>query len=141
MKWQGRQRSSNIEDRRGNPGRVGGLGGGLNPFGRSGGGIPIPMGRTGGGIGGIIGIIVILGIIWLVTGTNPLEMLTGGQTSAPATTSSQSRPLPAAGQDELADFVGVVIKENEDLWTEVFAQNNIPYEVPKVVLFTGATES
>jgi uncharacterized protein len=142
MKWQGRQRSSNIEDRRGNsPGGLGGRGGlgggGLNPFGRGG---RIPMGRTGGGIGGIIGIVVILGIIWLVSGTNPLDMLTGGQTS-PATTSAQSRPLPAAGEDELADFVGVVIKETEDLWTQVFAENNIPYEVPKVVLFTGGTES
>jgi predicted metalloprotease len=98
------------------------------------------MGRRGGGIGGIIGIIVILGLIWLLTGTNPIDMLTGGQT-APATTSSESRPLPAAGEDELADFVGVVIKENEDLWTQVFAQNNIAYTVPAVVLFTGATDS
>lgn len=143
MRWQGRQRSSNIEDRRGAPGGLGGQrmgGGGLNPFGR-GGGIPIPMGRSGGGIGGIIAIIVILGLIWLLTGTNPLDMLTGGQTTSPATTSSQSRPLPAAGEDELADFVGVVIKETETLWTEVFAQNNMAYEVPKVVLFSGATET
>lgn len=144
MKWQGRERSSNIEDRRGNPGGLGGgglgRGGGLNPFGRSGGGIPIPMGRSGGGIGGVIGIVVILGLIWLLTGTNPLDMLTGGQTSS-ATTSSQSRPLPEAGQDELADFVAVVIKETETLWTDVFKQNNVAYEVPKVVLFTGGTSS
>jgi uncharacterized protein len=145
MKWQGRPRSTNIEDRRGTPGGTGGnfgrMGGGLNPFGRSGGGIPIPIGRSGGGIGGIIAIVVILGLIWMFTGTNPLDMLTGGQTSSPSTTSSQSRPLPQAGQDDLADFVGVVIKETETLWTEVFEQNNIPYEVPTVVLFTGGTES
>jgi predicted metalloprotease len=141
MKWRGRERSSNIEDRRGAGGGIGGLGGsrgGLNPFGR-GGGIRIPTGR-GGGIGGIIGIVVILGIIWVATGQNPLDMLTSGTGQAPSQ-SAQSRPLPQAGQDELADFVGVVIKENEDLWGEVFQQNNQSYTPPAVVLFTGQTES
>lgn len=139
MKWQGRERSSNVQDRRGaGGGGFGGAGGG-NPFGR-GGGIRLPTGR-GGGIGGIIGIVVILGIIWLVSGTNPLDMLAGGSTTGPASTSSQSRPLPAAGEDELADFVSVVVKETEDLWTEVFAQNNVPYTPPQVVLFTGATDT
>jgi predicted metalloprotease len=114
----------------------GGLG--SNPFGQ-GGGIRLPTGR-GGGIGGIIGVVVILGIIWFATGTNPLDMLTGGGTTAPST-SSQSRPLPQAGEDELADFVGVVTKETENLWTEVFRQNNMTYQPPTVVLFTAATQS
>ena len=111
MKWRGRERSSNIEDRRGAP--RGGLGGGLgsNPFAR-GGGMRIPMGRSGGGSGGIIVVIIILGIIWFATGTNPLDMLTGQTTGVPSSSSSQSRPLPQAGEDELADFVGVVVKEN-----------------------------
>jgi predicted metalloprotease len=144
MKWQGRQRSSNIEDRRGSGGGMGGFGGGLgsNPFGRGGGGIRIPGGGArGGGIGGIIGIVVILGLIWVLTGTNPLDMLSGGSTTGPASSATQSRPLPDAGQDELADFVGVVIKENETLWAQVFEQNNLQYEPPNVVLFSGATES
>lgn len=141
MKWRGRERSSNIEDRRGAP-PGGGFGGGLgaNPFG-TGGGIRIPMGRrAGGGIGSLIGIVVVLGIIWLVTGTNPLEMLTGGAGTG-ITSSSQSRPLPQAGQDELADFVGVVVKENENLWTEVFQQNNMTFQPAGVVLFSDMTES
>jgi predicted metalloprotease len=145
MKWQGRQRSSNVEDRRGAPG--GGFGGGMrggglgsNPFGRGGGmGIPIPMGRRGGGIGSIVAIVVVLGIIWFVTGTNPLDMLTGGQSGV--TTSSQSRPLPEAGQDSEADFVGVVLKDTENFWGEVFRQNNRSYREPSLVLFSNATES
>ena len=115
MKWHGRQRSSNVEDRRSGGGGGGfgrGMGGGLNPFGSGGGGgMRLPTGR-GGGIGGIIGIVVIFGIIWLVSGQNPIDMLTGGSTVNP-TTSSSSRPLPTAGEDELADFVGVVVKETE----------------------------
>jgi predicted metalloprotease len=143
MKWQGRERSSNIEDRRGTSGGMGGLGRGSglgsNPFGR-GGGIGIPTGgRSGGGIGSIIVIIIVLGVIWLVTKQNPIDVLTGGGQTA--TTSSQSRPLPNAGQDQLADFVGVVVKETENFWGEVFQQNNRTYPAPSVVLFSGATQS
>jgi uncharacterized protein len=142
MKWRGRERSSNIEDRRGAPGAGGGFGrGGLgsNPFGR-GGGMRIPMGRSGGGIGMIVAIVVILGIIWLVTGQSPLDTLTGTTTGVPSS-SSQSRPLPQAGQDELADFVGVVVKENENLWGEVFQQNDLRFAPASVVLFTDVTQS
>ncbi len=141
MKWQGRERSSNIEDRRGQAG--GGLGGGMgggNPFGRGGGGMRLPTGKSGGGIGGLIGIVVVLGIIWALTGQNPIDMLTGGGASSSAT-SSAARPLPAAGQDELADFVGVVIKETEDLWTERFAAAGETYTPPKVVLFTNSVNT
>jgi predicted metalloprotease len=141
VKWRGRERSSNIEDRRGAPGGFGGGRGGrigYNPFGR-GGGIPIPMGRRGG-IGGIIGIIVVLGLVWFLTGTNPLDMLTGNTTSVPST-STQSRPLPEAGQDELADYVGVIVNDTETFWGEVFQQNNARYAEPNVVLFSDVTQS
>jgi predicted metalloprotease len=95
----------------------------------------IPMGgRTGGGLG-LFGTIVVLGIIWFATGQNPLDMLTGSSTgAAPAQTSS--RNLPAQGEDELADFVGVVVKETENLWTEVFQAQGQDYPEPRVVLFT-----
>jgi len=136
MKWQGRERSSNIEDRR-SQGGMGGFGG--PSLGRSG-PIRIPMGGgSRGGIGGVIGIVVLLGIIWVVTGQNPLDSLTGGS-SAP-TSSASSRQIPTEGEDELVDFVGVVVKETEDLWTEVFANAGETYPKPPVVLFSGQTNS
>ena len=134
MKWQGRERSSNIEDRRSQGG--GGLGGNM------GGGLGrIPMGRAGGGGLGLIGIIVVLGIIWFATGQNPIDILTGGGGGTTTSSSQWSPPASTAGQDELADFVGVVVKDNENLWGEVFQQNNMTYQPPKVVLFSGITES
>jgi predicted metalloprotease len=137
MKWRGRERSSNIEDRRGQSGGLGGLGG--PSLGRSG-GIRIPSGGgSRGGIGGVIGIIVVLGIIWALTGQNPLEML-GGSSDA-QTSGASSRQIPTEGQDELVDFVGVVVKETEDLWTEVFTNSGETYPKPPVVLFTGQTNS
>ena len=137
MKWRGREQSSNIEDRRGQGGGLGGLGGG-NPFGRGGGGIRIPTGGGGsrGGIGSLIGIVVVLGIIWVATGTNPIDILTGG--SSTGSSASSSSQLPTTGeQSELRDFVGVVVKETEDLWTEVFQASNEDYPEPTVVLFSN----
>jgi predicted metalloprotease len=141
MKWQGRERSSNVEDRRGQ-GR-GGFGGGLggSPFGRGGGGFRIPTGRRSGGGLGLIGIVMVLGFIWFTTGQNPIDVLTGGSGTSTSSSQSAARPLPEAGQDDLADFVGVVVKETEDVWTAKFAAVNQQYTPPKVVLFTNAVSS
>lgn len=140
MKWRGRQQSSNIEDRRGQGGGgFGRLGG--SPFGR-GGGIRIPTGGGGsrGGLGSLLGIVVVLGIIWVATGTNPIDILTGGSGSGSAASSSSQ--LPTSGeQAELRDFVGVVVKETEDLWTEVFQASGEDYPEPTVVLFTDAVNT
>ena len=141
MKWRGREQSSNIEDRRSQGSSGGGFGG--SPFGRSG-GMRLPTGGGGsrGGISSIIGIVVVLGIIWAVTGTNPLDMLTNGGSSTGSSTASSSSKVPTSGeQAELRDFVGVVVKETEDLWTDVFAQQNETYPAPTVVLFSGAVDT
>jgi predicted metalloprotease len=140
MKWQGRERSSNIEDRRGQ--RTGGGLGGLGGLGGGRGGIRLPTGGRGsrGGISSLIGIVVVLGIIWFATGQNPLEMLTGGSGTG-TTSSATSTQLPSEGEDELADFVGVVVKETEDLWNEQFAAIGENYPEPTVVLFTDQVNS
>ncbi len=141
MKWQGRERSSNIEDRRSQGGFSGGGG-----FGGSGGNFRLPggsyrVGRRGGGIG-LLGVIVILGAIWFLTGQNPIDVLTNGMsTSSSSSSSSQWAPSKGAGEDELAAFVGVVVKDTEDYWGETFRQNNMTYKPPKVVLYTDATPS
>jgi len=141
MKWRGREQSSNIEDRRSQGGsRMGG-----SPFG-SGGGFRMPTGGGGrgrGGMGSLIGIVVVLGLIWLVTGQNPIDMLTGtGSSTTSSSASRSSSQVPAsAEEEELVDFVGVVIKETEDMWTEVFAAQNEDYPEPPVVLFSGQTDT
>lgn len=140
MKWRGRERSSNIEDRRGQGGG-GGLGGGFNPLGGGSRGpqFRIPSGRSGGGMGGLALILVVV-VIMIAMGINPLTLL-DGSTPTSGVGSSQSRPLPNAGEDELADFVGVVVKETEDLWTAKFAEIGERYVPPRVVLFTSQTQS
>src|SRR6185437_70957 len=110
MKWQGREGSSNIEDRRGAGGGFGGggLGGGFPGGGLSGGGIPIPIGGRGG-FGGIVGIVVLLGICWAL-GINPLSLLTGTDGGSLNDGSGYTQSAPAsADQQQLVDFVSVVV--------------------------------
>jgi uncharacterized protein len=141
MKWQGRERSSNIEDRRSQTGGAGGFGRSGGGFNLPGGGMRIPMGRAGGGGLGLVGIIVVLGIIWVTTGQNPIDILTGGGGATTTQSSQWAPPSTNASQDELSQFVGVVVKETENLWGEVFKQNDMTYQAPKVVLFTDAINS
>ena len=147
MKFRGREQSSNIDDRRGQGGSRGGLGG-LGGLGSGGGGFRLPGGGGGGGsrggIGSLVGIVIVLGIIWFATGQNPIDILTGGSstTTGSSTSASSSSTRPASGDEaDLRDFVGVVVKETEDLWTEEFAKSNQDYPEPRVVLFSGSTDT
>lgn len=117
MKWTGRRTSSNVDDQRGSGGTRGGLPGGL---------------LTKGGIGTIV---VVLLVSWL-TGTNPLSLLQ--QTDL---TAGQSQPMELApaspGEDDLAQFVSVVLASTEDIWNEQMEG----YREPTLVLFRSSVES
>lgn len=116
MKWQGRRRSSNVEDQRGKS-------------------------RKGKAIvgGGAIGIIIIL--LQLFGGETGqtiapiLEQLNGG--GSPQTHQVQERDLTAK-EIEIGNFVSTVLADTEDNWQQIFSENNIGnYKRPKMVLFTN----
>lgn len=135
MKWRGRQQSSNIDDRRSQ--RSGGFGGGFS--GRTGGTrIRLPGGRASGGSLGLIVVVVLIGMF---LGVNPMELLGGSVPSGPSAGSSTSQPTQNAGDDELAGFVGVVVKETEDMWNKVFDDSGLSYREPVVVLYSDRTSS
>lgn len=115
MKWQGRRRSSNVEDRRSS----GGSGRGL-AFG-----------------GGGIGLILII-VITLLSGGNFGDIignLAGGDTTPQA-------PYEETQQDrELAEFVSVVLADTEDVWGQVFKKNGLNYREPTLVIFNESVRS
>ena len=112
MKTDGRRKSSNVEDRRG---RSGGGGGAI---------------ALGGGGLGIVGII-----LFLILGGNPGDLLD-------SSSAVPDQPYVETEQDkELADFVSVVLADTEDIWTELFAQQGIQYENPKLVLYSGQVDT
>lgn len=89
---------------------------------------------AGGGIGGIL---IVLLVAFL--GGDPgviLDQLGGSG----GTTSNQ--PYEATQEEEeLAEFVSVVLADTEEVWTEVFAEEGMEYVEPTLVLYTGSVES
>jgi len=136
MRWKGRKKSENLEDRRasvggsGSPSPLGGLGGlgSLIGLGRL-----LPKGKLG-----IIIIVAVLAYCWY-SGTNPLSLLAGltGDQSGAATGLYE----PTAAENELADFAGVVLSDTEDVWNMLFAQDGSQYKEPRMVLFTRSVDS
>ncbi len=120
MKWEGHERSDNVEDRRGGGGRRPGL----------------PGGGRGIGLGTIV---VALLASWLF-GVNPLTVLglLGGGPLPSAEVAPGAAPAPPAG-DAQAQFVSVVLRSTEEAWGEIFRAGRAEYTPPRLVLFRGAT--
>jgi predicted metalloprotease len=159
MRWRGERESENVEDRRDESG--GGFG---FPF-PGGGGMRFPGGGGGAGRGGgigIFGILIILGLMFFF-GIDPRVILQGGgpggdETGIPDIHLPQSRPdttnFPVPGQqgpqiqhpqssseDDLKQFVAVVLADTEDVWGSLFKQYGATYSDPKLVLFSGGVRS
>jgi len=118
MKMDNERESANIEDRRGQRGRIG-IGGGA-------------------GIGGI-GLVAVV-LISMLFGVDPgvvLSTIDGG--SAPAR--QAAAPGATRPDDAHARFVSRVLASTEDVWNAEFARANRRYEPPRLVLFSGAVQS
>jgi predicted metalloprotease len=114
MRWKDGRRSGNIEDRRGR--RLSGK-------------------AKGGGIG-----LLVLVLVGLFFGIDPALILQlGGNVNTPSV--HESSYMPSEAENELADFVAVVLADTEDTWGALFSQAGGRYEEPTLVLFTGAVES
>ncbi len=101
------------------------------------------MRRRGGGMG--IGGIILLVILGLIFGVNPLDMLSGGGGGGqmPQQTEYQA-PEPSgssASQDEMKTFVSKVLGTTERTWNEIFAAQGKRYQAPRMVLFSGYVQS
>ncbi|GJL81499.1 MAG: hypothetical protein DHS20C01_11330 [marine bacterium B5-7] len=127
MRWKGGRRSSHVEDRRGTSN--GGFG---FPTGR---GRRVRVGRksAGGGIG-----FVVLVVAALYFGIDPSILLQGGPS---VSVDSGPARQPTEQENQLADFVSVVLADTEDSWNEIFAQQGKDYIEPSLVLFSGAVRS
>lgn len=111
MKWRGRRGSSNVEDRRGMGGKT----------------------LVGGGIGGIVMILIVA-----LLGGDPGALLnnlgtTGTDNPAPYEETEQ--------EQELSDFVSVVLADTEEVWTEIFREEGREYKEPTLVLYTDSVQS
>lgn len=89
-------------------------------------------GMIGGGIGGV-GLIIYL--IFTLLGGDP-SILTGN------TPNQQNNTYTGTTEEqEVADFVSVVLADTEVVWNEVFNEYGMDYEEPTLVLFTNSVQS
>jgi predicted metalloprotease len=88
---------------------------------------------VGGGLGTLI---LVLAIYFL--GGNPSQLLNSLQMQQ---TTDSSSYVPTAEENELAQFVSVVLAETENVWTDLFRQQGLSYEYPKLVLYTGTVQT
>ncbi len=113
MRLDNERESSNVEDRRG---------GGM------------PGGRAGGiGLGTIA-----LALVAMYFGVDPSVVLNVGQ-QMQQPTQVEAQPIPQ--DDPMAQFVAKVLGSTEDTWGQIFQTAGHQYPAPKLVLFSGATQT
>ena len=114
MRWRSGRRSTNVEDRR----RV-----------------RVSRKAAGGGIG-----IVVIALIAMYFGVDPSIFISQMGPTSSVNTQQTTRQIPAA-ENELAEFVSVVLADTEDTWNGLFSQMGKSYREPQLVLFSGAVQS
>jgi len=120
MRWEGNEQSDNVEDR-----RSGGGGGGGFPIG-------------GRGIGlGTIAIALVAGWIFGINPLTVLGLLSGGGDPAPQVQTQQGPAPKPPANDREAQFVSVVLRNTEVVWSQVFQQGGGAYNPTRLVLFRG----
>jgi predicted metalloprotease len=136
MRWRTGRRSDHVEDRRG----AGGFSD--SPFG---GRQPTGVGRrvtVGGGLGGLVIVVVLM-----LMGVDPSLLLTDSGQAPPVQAPRSAAGGPdysapgSAAEEELKDFVSVVLADTEDTWSAVFKESGKRYVEPTLVLFSGVTSS
>jgi uncharacterized protein len=129
MDWKGGRRSDNVEDQRNAPlsAGMGGAGGGLLL--RL---VPFLLGSSAGRMILLVGGLGFVGAKML--GIDVMQLVSG--TSGP-----QSSSVSTPEENELADFVSVVLGSTEDTWSVQFQKMGKNYQKPILVLFTDRVNS
>ena len=114
MRWKGRRRSENVEDRRS----------------------MAPAAAGAGGIG-----VIIMALIAMYMGQDPQQVVQQLNARRKAAVQQQGGRKTTPEEDELADMVTVVLADTEDVWNRLFQEMGKRYREPHLVLFSGSVES
>jgi predicted metalloprotease len=91
------------------------------------------------------GAIIVIVVVSLLFGVNPLQILGmlegGGPVVAPQQQSAPAPPVTAATTDPQKQFVARIVGDTEDVWTQIFKSMGTRYEPPKLALFSGSIRS
>jgi predicted metalloprotease len=112
MKWEGREESQNVEDRRG-------------------------LGKKAA-IGGGAGILLLL--IALALGMDPQKIMQLVGPGVQPQDAGQRQPADPA-EEKMASFSKVIFRDTEEVWDELFRKMGKQYQKPTLVLFSDLVES
>ncbi len=153
VKFNDERESTDVEDRRGQGGSMGGADGGLQ--------IPIAIGGKGGM--GILGLLLMLGL-WFFFGIDPRTFMGGDSPFQMPTQDQSGQALPKwdiprlpgsqpanagvgpgnirPGKDaELDHYIKQVLLSNREYWTSAFQGFGKAYAPPQLVLYDSATRT
>jgi predicted metalloprotease len=88
--------------------------------------------------GGGIGSLLVLGLLFWLSGGDPQVLVDSGLMEGP--TGSMSGPVDPA-EEETVRFVEVVLADTEDVWHKLFQEQGKQYVEPTLVLFRGRVDS
>lgn len=112
MRTEGRRKSDNVEDRRG-----------MSSGGRM---------AVGGGIGTVVIVLIVL-----LLGGDPSSIID----NSPAVSTESGEFTSTPEEEEMVNFVSVVLAGTEDVWGKLFEQSNMTYKPPVLVLFRDQVQS
>ncbi len=115
MRWKGRRASGNVQDRR-------------------------RVSPRGAGVGGGLGLLVVVVVVMLFGGdpaavVDIVQQQPGAQVAVP----NGAEEPPA--DDEMAQFVSVVLADTEEVWQQLFRAAGDQYRDPTLVLFRERVQS
>lgn len=116
MKWRGRQESSNVEDRRGRSVRR-------------------------AGVGGIGGLGLVIAVVYMLMGGNPLDLLNMMQEQPVSYEQTGGEYRESAEEKQLRQFSAVVLRETENVWKELFSRSGRTYQEPILTIYSGNVQS
>jgi uncharacterized protein len=117
MKWEGREQSTNVEDRR--------MMGGLN--------------RTSA-VGGA-GLLILLVATLLGFDPGQVARLIGVGQGGGGQQQADPNWKPSPEEQKLADFTKTIFRDTEIVWSDLFTKMGKRYEYPTLVLFNGSVRS
>jgi predicted metalloprotease len=130
MRWKGGRRSDNIDDRRGD-----------SPGYASAGAAPLILRFLPAMLRSKTGRFILIAGVLVVFGGRMLGVDVLGPALSGSGAASGGQFQPTQEQQQLADFVAVVLADTEDTWHQLFRLQGKTYKEPTLVLFTGAVNS
>jgi predicted metalloprotease len=127
MRWEDRDQSSNVEDRRG----------GFDNIGSRGGGRGMPSMSTMMFLWPLIRPLLKTKFGWAIIGVGAFIYFSGFNPFIGQTSTHINKKV----DDKKARFISTVLRDTEIVWSDIFRYYGAKYHEPKMVLYRGATTS